>query len=156
MSFLDKDMAMEAVELAEPTISGLLERHGTRRDFHLIVSRRTGDAFEIVYEFSFGHDDEACDSKYKPIAEAKSAISARTGKDTRVVQLLHPEELEVGDVTYWGSVIQGDIIVAGSGVQAFFDETIAKVVMAIIIGLIEKKRGLLEQNAKVQGKPYYM
>jgi hypothetical protein len=68
---------------------------------------------------------------------------------------MRPELLEMKDVVYWGSVIQGDIIVAGSGVQAFLDEAIAKSTLAICLALIQQKLEALKQAAELKSNFFY-
>jgi hypothetical protein len=154
MSLVTEAIAKEAIELGIPTIERLLKRYGTRKDFYLLVALRNSDGTHQMLAEQFFGDIEACEAKYKPIAHGKASISARTGLSSREVQLMHPELVDGQDVIYWGSVIQGDIIVAGSGVQAFNDEAVAKIIMTLIMALLQY---IIEDNRKIveQGGDFF-
>jgi hypothetical protein len=137
MSLVTGAIAQEAIRLGTPTIEELLKRYGTGHDLYLLAARRNSDGTHQELAEKFFGSIEVCEATYKPIAHGKASISASTGLSSREVQLMRPELIEPGDVIYWGSVIQGDIIVSASGVQAFNDEAIATIVMTLIMALLQ-------------------
>lgn len=153
MTMFTEEDADKAILLVSPLIVKLLEEEGwiKRDQFHLIISRREPDGqYVILAEKSFGHSQECEEEsgiRFKPIAEGKTAITAATGLSSREVQLMRPDLLEAGDVIYWGSVIQGDIIVAGSGVQPWIDEAISKSCLAICMALLQERVETLKKDA---------
>ena len=133
---LDAKLAAEAIELVSPSAVALLKARGTRQDFYLMVAERVGIGYASLASKDFGTRSK-WQYPFNKIARKKAALSARTGLDSRIVQQTRPELLRPSDVIYWGSVIKGDIIVAGSGVQAYLDETVARMTMDIVLGLLQ-------------------
>jgi hypothetical protein len=145
--FNDHD-AEVAIDVATPLVEKILKKRWIRhRSFHLIISQREPDGkYTLLAEKSFGKP-AAC-KRYKFIAEGKTELSARTGLSSREVQLMRPDLLESFDIMFWGSAIEGDIIVAGSGVQPWVDEAIAKSCLAICMALIQQKIETQRENAR--------
>ena len=143
-SVFDHVIAEEAFELARPTILELIRtRVAKRKDLHVLVARRvSAEEFLDYGSRSFG-DKKKWMFAYKDIAESKRDITVRTGLPSREAQLLHSELLCTHDTKYWGSWIEGNIVVAVSGADAWVDEMIAKIVVAIIKGLIQAR---IERN----------
>lgn len=156
MAVFGERRAALALHLVCPLVYMFFEENWIRRkDFHLIISRRESDGtYTILIERSFGDVDE-CLKKYKPIAEGKTEISARTGLSSREVQLMRPDLLEVDDVLFWGSAIEGDIIVAGSGVQPWVDEAISKSCLAICMALIHESFEKAKETALTDDMLHY-
>jgi hypothetical protein len=69
------------------------------------------------------------------VARAKAAIHFRTGRPSAEIQARHAHSLLVGDTIWGGSASYEGIIVAVSGIQAFYDEAIAAMIAAILWGL---------------------
>ncbi len=145
-------MAEAAVGCVDGYIRHLLGGSLTsRRDFFLVVGlRSTGQKLAMS---SYGIQRE-WEHPYDRIAHGKFDISVRTGMPSREVQMLHPELLVEGDVIYGGSAVLGDIVVAGSGVQAYFDEAIcfttAWTLHALVENMVENRR-----QAADPSHPYY-
>lgn len=151
MAVFGKSHAELALNLICPLVEEFLVMKWIRRkDFHLIISRRESNGYTILVERSFGDIDE-CLKKYGPIAEGKTEISARTGLSSREVQLMRPDLLEEDDVLFWGSAIEGDIIVAGSGVQPWVDEAISKSCLAICMALTQESFEKAKETAVRDG-----
>lgn len=133
-------MAEQAIDLALPTVEALAAQDVTNgRDLHIVVAvREPGytDAL-VLAERSLGNTD-LWRYRYDTIARNKADISARTGLSSREVQLLRPELLVEGDTKYWGSVVDGNLVAACSGVQSHFDEAISRVILAIARGLMDE------------------
>lgn len=137
--FLDQDLANKALERSRPTIEQILVHNAKREDLYITIGRRDENgSFWRIARDTFGNVNE-WDHDYEEIATKKAALTARTGLSSREVQLLHPELLQPGDTSFWGSVISGDVIVAASGVEPYIDEACAKIALAIGLMLIEHK-----------------
>lgn len=131
-----------AIDLATPLINNLMsEGVVTRRDLHIVVARRVlsiqEEDFQILVEKSFGGSEWT--AEYDVIARLKARLSARTGLSSREAQLMHPELLQEEDVMYWGSAIRGNLIVACSGVQPWYDEAISNIVLWLCLAHAQEK-----------------
>jgi hypothetical protein len=118
--------------------SGLLKRP----DFHMVFLDPTkpfcGDTSKfrdaILGQHSFT-DPSGWENPYDRIARAKARATWRTGLSTRVIRECMPHMLDVGDTRYGGSVILDGIIVAGSGVQPWYDEMFSGIGANVLRGL---------------------
>ncbi len=148
MSFFDQQEAERAIDIASSLVERMFDEPWIRRqDFHLMVSRRQRrGTFDILAERSYGNVED-CKNIYRPIVVSKTGISARTGLNSREAQLLHPLLIDRTDTKYWGSVIKDDIIVAGSGEQAFVDEGIALTTLAICMMLAQQNMEIARADA---------
>lgn len=151
-NYLDFDMAARAITMMVPSIEHGLANHAKRFAGHIRVSSYANGEWMSLATRDFG-DREQWEHDYEGHATAKELISQRTGKSTREVQLMHPELLEIGDTVYYGSVVSDDgkIVVAFSGVEAFFDEMFAKCVLAVCLALIQQRL----QHQVDAGKEYF-
>jgi hypothetical protein len=138
-------IADQAIQLATPSIRAALSGTAKRYAGHLRVSYRLDGRWAPAETADFG-DRFKWEHDYERYATSKEEISQRTGKSTREVQYLHPEQLEPGDTIYFGSVVSddGNIVVAFSGFEAYFDEMFAKWVLAICLALIEHSLSLVK------------
>lgn len=140
MARFDQQVARYAITHAKPLIQGLMDKGVAKRnDLHIIVGNSDG---EVLATESMGNPDK-WEYPYDLIAQSKFDITVRTGKPTRIVQQLTPELAgELGDTFYWGSWIDGGIVVACSGVQAYWDEAFCKVITAIIRAMVTEKQAI--------------
>ena len=99
---------------------------------------------ELVYgnvlaERSIGRDDEPdYEDSCREIARSKARIHVREGMPSRAVHDRRAASLAVGDTVHGGSFAHEDVVVAASGVQGHFDETVSGMVAAILWGLIKQ------------------
>lgn len=136
---LSQHIASQALMATDPFVRQLMRSGIVKRDhLHIIVAKRISLAgeFFVLKEQSFGEGADWAND-YDAIARAKLEIAARTGLSSRQVRQMQPELLEDGDTAFWGSVILGNIIVACSGVQPWFDELIANTVAGTCRALIQ-------------------
>jgi len=154
MPILSSGLVEHAIGLAEPSISQTLGGTAKRMAGHLRVTACSPDRSKwvVVATRDFG-DRKHWEHDYEGHATAKEAISRRTGMSSREVQQMHPELLEPGDTVYYGSVVGmgGTIVVAFSGVEAWFDELFASWVLAAILALIQHEL----EGQRAEGKEYY-
>jgi hypothetical protein len=66
-------------------------------------------------------------------------VSWRAGMDSHVVQTLQPHRLAPGDTLLWGGVCLDGIVVAASGLHAWYDEAFAGTV-ALCLRAVAKAR----------------
>lgn len=118
-----------------------------RQHLSIIAGNINGDVLGIR---DIGRDS-GWEHPYDEIAKSKFDITARTGKPTQVIQELEPELAGFpGDTVYWGSWIDGGIIVACSGVRPWYDLAFSKCIVALIrANIIEKRQAMLGKLGKV-------
>jgi hypothetical protein len=132
--YLTPPRAQRAIELAEPTILKMMQTVTNSKIVHLVVMGIEG---EILFERSVGPDIET-DKRLAvciEIARSKAQLHFRTGRPSAEIQARRPGSLTVGDTVHGGSAEHEGIIVGASGVQGFYDESIAAIVAAILWGL---------------------
>ena len=150
------ELAEEALALALPTIEALMEEgHTSRKCMHLVVLAPDG---EILLERGVGPDAAKPESAaalqaFGIVARSKAAIHHRTGRLSREVHDRAPHLLLVGDTVYGGSAAYEGLIVAGSGVQDYFDEAISAIVAATLWGLIKERQARYRDQRP--GQPLY-
>ena len=138
-----KKMAKKAIKLvcdsfvADGMESGLFNR----KHLHVIVSLADGTK---ICTHSIGKKKK-WENAYNSVAKVKFGDTVRTQMPSRRVQSESPH-MASGEYPYYGSWIDNGLIVAASGVQAYWDEVICKMIIATILGLI------YEQQAKLLAK----
>jgi len=140
MRMIDEDAARAAVGLALPAIAQAMRdpAAGDSGCLHIVVldplaPHDGGFERAILHEHSINR--ERWDADYAAFARAKAQLSWRTGMDSHRVQALAPHRLEPGDTLLWGSVCLDGIVVAVSGMQAWYDEALALTVAAFLRAL---------------------
>lgn len=136
MSRFNKEVAKNAINIAKGLIHQTMKNNVVKRShLHIVVGNTDG---KILAEKSIGEPDE-WKHPYKEIALSKFDLTVRHQKTTREIQLLYPElSGEEGDTFFWGSYIDGGIVVACSGVEAYFDEMYSKIIASIARALVTK------------------
>jgi hypothetical protein len=147
MSVLDRSMAAVGVRVVSALVRALFRGPAKRQHGHLIagVRKDDGSASTVLIEKSFGRRGWA--HRYDNIARKKFGISVRTGLSSREVQQMRPDLLEVDDTIYWGSAVVGNIVVAFSGIQPWFDEAISYALAYLLRALIQDRLEELKASA---------
>jgi hypothetical protein len=151
--YLTKARAEQSVTLAEPTINKLFDTVANNKHVHLVVLAADGT---ILLETDLGPDagkDPARIAHTTAISRGKAQLHFRTGRPSLEVQARQPHVLQVGDTIYGGSADHEGIIVAASGVQSCFDETISAIVAAILWGLCSEAQS--QHMSKADKSPIY-
>ena len=135
--FLTEPLAGRALNIAEPLILSMFNSRemGCKRGFvHVVILDALGN---IAAERTIGQAPEGAEFEEQcaRIARSKAQIHFRTGIPSRMVHERRPHALLVGDTHFGGSYDHDGLIAAASGVQSYFDETIAATVAAITWGL---------------------
>lgn len=144
---LTEKLADKAIDMILPAITALM-KNGTfkRSDLHIVVGypgippgsmdKATWMAKGILWEHSIGDNDKWA-APFQDIARSKAELTWRHGMSTRLLQARKPYLLVPGDTIYFGSATideQGDLVVAASGVQPWYDEMISRWMLAALIG----------------------
>jgi hypothetical protein len=123
----------------------------SRKLIHVVILGPDG---EVAHEESVGPDVREGDEFLKAcqeIARSKARLHFREGRKSREIQERCPHLLRVGDTVHGGSADYEGLIVAASGVQGHFDETIAALVASICWGLCKDAQ---EAFMKARGKQH--
>jgi len=133
MTRFTREIAKDAVETAMPFINHIMQELG-RTGLGVKVGLRRPDKLSDtpLYSLQIGEPAE-WKHPYLKIAESKYYMTQETGRPSREVQLLYPEMAGAsGQTVYWGSWIDGFIIVATSGLPPEWDEVCSKLICGII------------------------
>ncbi len=96
-----------------------------RKHLHIVI----GDIYgNIIYRYSMTTSDK-WEYAYDEIALSKFELTIEHKMPTSEIQKLYPE-LNLGKTPYFGSAIDGGIVVACSGVDAEHDEMFSKCLAA--------------------------
>lgn len=132
-----RHLANVTVRTLRPSVKELLEGEFTDgAHFFVVMGMQTADGLRRLTHENFGYSED-WEYPYDQIALEKFRLSDRTNMDTRQVFTNYPHLLEEGDPKYWGSVVDRGLIVAGSGVQEWMDETICRLYAVTFHGLYE-------------------
>jgi len=133
MTRFTHEIAEQAIEIAMPFINQIMEQE-ERNGLQIYVSSIMSDT--IMAKRTIG-DHSEWKNPYDLIAANKMKVTCRTELSSREVQLLYPEMVGGdGDTIYWGSWIDGGIVVAISGLPPEWDEACSKHICAIIRALL--------------------
>lgn len=120
-----KQLAIEAVNVVKPAIEQLFTKTN-RQELHIVVMNPQLKPWEssfddaILYECSLG-SPESWTIPFDKLAKKKAQQAWRDGRANINHQTLHPSSLRKDDVLFYGSFVYGDIVVACSGVEQWFD-----------------------------------
>lgn len=120
-----KQLAIDAVELVTPAIERLFEQTN-RKELHIVIMDPTVKPWEssfedaILHQASLGKPNEWT-IPFDQLARKKAQQAWRDGSANINHQTLHPASLREDDLLFYGSFVYGNIVVACSGVQQWFD-----------------------------------
>ena len=123
------DIAKDAVELMMPSIEKLFERTN-RKELHIVIMNPQLKPWEtsfdqaILYEASLG-TPESWTIPFVQFARNKAQQAWRESTSNIQLQNQHPASLREDDVLFYGSFVYGNIVVACSGVQQWYDMLIS-------------------------------
>lgn len=139
-AYLTTARAKQALDIATPMIQALFDSNMTSQNFvHVVILNPRGS---IAAERSFGKAEPEkgpeFEERCRKIARSKAQIHFREGLPSRLVQTRRPHALLCGDTVHGGSFDHEGLIVAASGVQGYYDETISGIVAAVAWGLCQQ------------------
>lgn len=123
------DIAKEAIELVTPSIHKLFEQTN-RQELHIVIMdprlKPWESPFEnsILFEISLG-TPEQWTIPFNDFARKKALQAWRNSQPNLINQSLHTSSLREEDLLFYGSFTYGDVVVACSGVEQWFDMLIS-------------------------------
>jgi hypothetical protein len=119
------EIAKDAVALVTPSIEKLFERTN-RKELHIVImdprlkpwDAKFQDA--ILYQTSLG-SPESWTIPFDQFALKKAKQAWRDSSANINTQFLHPSSLEEDDILFYGSFVYGNVVVACSGVEQWYD-----------------------------------
>ena len=124
-----RKMPEQVYALCKPSIDELLDRYAKRKHYHIVVMDPQKKPWEcpfdeaILAEFSQGM--ERWEHDYKKIARSKAEQAWREQCANVVTQTLAPATMRPGDTVFYGSFVYYGMVVACSGIEAYFDMLIS-------------------------------
>lgn len=122
-------IAKDAVELTMPSIQKLFERTN-RQELHIVIMNPQLKPWEtsfddaVLYETSLG-TPESWSAPFDQFARKKAQQAWRESTSNIQLQTQHPASLREDDVLFYGSFVYGNIVVACSGVEQWYDMLIS-------------------------------
>lgn len=123
------EIVADAIDLVRPSID-LLFKRTNRQELHIVVMNPRLKPWEasfedaLLYEVSVG-EPEKWTIPFDKMARQKARQAWRGQSANINKQLLHPSSLADDDLLFFGSFVYGDIVVACSGVQQWYDMLIS-------------------------------
>ncbi|MGI9947351.1 hypothetical protein [Vibrio hyugaensis] len=119
------EIAMDAVELVKPSIERLFERTN-RKELHIVVMDPRIKPWEssfneaILYQTSLGTPEEWT-IPFDEFACNKAHQAWRNSRPNIHNQTTQTSSLQENDLLFFGSFVHGDVVVACSGVEQWYD-----------------------------------
>ena len=120
-----EELAKQSVELVKPSIESLFER-SNRKELHIVIMDPRIKPWEsdfndaILYQESIQTQD-TWEHPFDDFARNKAEQAWRGSQANIVLQTQHPSSLREGDLPFYGSFVYGNVVVACSGVEQWFD-----------------------------------
>jgi hypothetical protein len=123
-----QQLAKDAVELVKPAIDKLFEQTN-RKELHIVIMDPRIKPWESTFEEAILYQESIKNSSWSTpfdvLARNKAAQAWRNKSANLHHQAVHPSSLRDDDVLFYGSFVYGDVVVACSGVQQWFDMLIS-------------------------------
>lgn len=123
-----EDIAQQAVELVKPSIEALFERTN-RKELHIVIMDPRLKPWESTFKDAILYQEsiqtEEWENPYNEFALNKAEQAWRDQQANMVAQTAHPSSLREGDIPFYGTFVYGNIVVACSGVEQWFDMLIS-------------------------------
>ena len=124
-----KDITQDAIDIVKPSIEKLFERTN-RKELHIVVMNPHLKPWEasledaILYEESLGNPGNWT-IKFDHLARKKAQQAWRESTSNLTLHSQHPSSLRDEDLLFYGSFVYGNVVVACSGVQQWYDMLIS-------------------------------
>lgn len=119
-----QEIAQQAVELVKPSIETLFERTN-RRELHIVIMDPRIKPWEADFADAILYQESIRTAEWEhpfdDFARNKAEQAWRDSQANIVAQTQHPSSLREGDLPFYGSFVYGNIVVASSGVEQWFD-----------------------------------
>ena len=151
-----KKIAEKAIEIVTPAIIPIIKDRGDESNGLLPNGNGliiyVGDIHGKILAARRWDSTQEWFAPYDQIALSKFNLTVETRKPSREIQSMTPELANSGRYTYyWGSDIDGGIVVACSGVDPEWDEAICKMICAAIRAMVTKQ---IKQGSAEPGKHF--
>jgi len=119
------DIAAASVALVKPAIEALFQRTN-RKELHIVIMNPNIKPWEACFEDAILYQEsiktlETWELPFDDFARNKAKQAWREGVPNIVTQTQHPSSLRENDLPFYGSFVYGNIVVACSGVEQWFD-----------------------------------
>lgn len=119
------EIARQAVALVKPSIEALFDRTN-RKELHIVIMDPRIKPWESSFDNAILYQESirTADTWEKPFDELARNKAQQAWRDSQaniVAQTMHPSSLREGDIPFYGSFVYGNIVVACSGVEQWFD-----------------------------------
>jgi hypothetical protein len=120
-----QEIAFDAIELVKPSIERLFERTN-RKELHIVVMDPRVKPWESTFEnailcqSSLGSPEEWT-IPFNEFALNKAKQAWRNGRSNIQNQTTSTSSLNHDDLLFFGSFVHGDVVVACSGVEQWYD-----------------------------------
>lgn len=129
MHDIHADIAKEAVALVRPAIDELFKRT-IRQELHIVILDPRVKPWDCDFADAILYQESICsgpawDKPFDDFARSKALQAWRSQQHNLHLQMQHPSSLREDDAPFYGSFVYGDIVVACSGVEQWFDMLIS-------------------------------
>jgi len=118
------EIAKQAVELVKPSIEALFEKTN-RKELHIVIMDPRLKPWESKFEDAILYQESIknlpWEKPFNEFALSKAEQAWRERQGNIVTQAMHPTSLREGDLPFYGSFVYGNVVVACSGVEQWFD-----------------------------------
>jgi hypothetical protein len=122
------DIAKQAVQLVKPSIEELFKRTN-RKELHIVIMDPRIKPWEANFNDAILYEESIKNSEWQlPFDEfaRKKALQAWRERQANIVtQAMHPSSLREDDLPFYGSFVYGNVVVACSGVEQWYDMLIS-------------------------------
>lgn len=124
-----EDIARQAIDLVRPSIDELFKRTN-RKELHIVIMDPRLKPWEADFNDAILHQEsiktaDSWEFPFDEFARNKAEQAWRESQANIVAQTRHPSSLREGDLPFYGSFVYGNIVVATSGVEQWFDMLIS-------------------------------
>ena len=118
------EIAKQAVELVKPSIEELFKKTN-RKELHIVIMDPRLKPWEATFHEAVLYEESIrnlpWEKPFDDFARSKAEQAWREQRANIVTQTQHPSSLREGDLPFYGSFVYGNIVVACSGVEQWFD-----------------------------------
>lgn len=121
-----EETAKQAIALIKPSIEALFKRTN-RQEVHIVIMDPRLKPWEsdftsaILYQESIRRSETCWDIPFDELARNKAEQAWREGQANVLTQTLSPSSMREGDTPFYGTFVYGNVVVACSGVEQWFD-----------------------------------
>lgn len=148
---ITREMAAQAVAFVRPLFEHAVGTHqlGDSGCAHVVVMNPHARADAVPFEQAILHEEsfnrEGWDADYAMYARAKARVTWRTGRHSDGLAVSAPQLLQRGDTVLGGAIVLDGIVVAVSGMYAWYDEALATSVAAFLRAVVKARLAQIDK-----------